>query len=160
MSSMLTTTVLVLAGALCTGAAMAQDADVSVSKGERIAIIGGCHDCHTLGYAESNGKVDPDAALKGNPVGYNGPWGTSYAVNLRRVAADKSEDDWVTYLQTFEALPPMPWFNVRALDESEMRSLYQYILSLGAPGDAAPDALPPGETPKTPYIVFAPPTMP
>eukprot|EP01036_Dinobryon_divergens_P015249 gene15248-20647_t len=52
--------------------------DVSVANGARIAVIGGCHDCHTVGYGESGGKIDPAAALKGNPVGYGGPWGVNY----------------------------------------------------------------------------------
>jgi hypothetical protein len=54
----------------------------------------------------------------------------------------------------------MPYYNVHALDEIQMRSLYQYIASLGAPGDPAPDYVPPGQKPKFPYAVFAPPTMP
>ena len=66
----------------------------------------------------------------------------------------------VAYLKTFQSLPPMPWYNVHALEENDMRSLYRYIVSLGEPGDPAPEALPPGTTPKTPYIVFAPPVMP
>ena len=32
---------------LVAGAAMAQEGDVSVERGAHIAIIGGCHDCHT-----------------------------------------------------------------------------------------------------------------
>ena len=64
------------------------------------------------------------------------------------------------YLKTFEARPPMPYFNVHAMDESDFRSLYQYIVSLGEPGDAAPEYVPPGQEPKTPYIVIAPPIMP
>ncbi|HEY4200105.1 MAG TPA: hypothetical protein VGM83_06055 [Devosiaceae bacterium] len=156
---MLKLTVMMTMGLLST-AALAQDAGVSVSVGQRISIIGGCHDCHTVGYSESNGKIDPAAALKGNPVGFAGPWGVNYAANLRLVAAKMSEDQWVKHLQTFEVGPPMPWFNVRALTENEMRSLYQYVVSLGAPGDPAPADLKPGEKPKTPYMVFAPPTMP
>jgi cytochrome c553 len=151
---------LALAMGMMASGALAQDADVSIAKGERVSIIGGCHDCHTVGYGESNGEIDPATALMGNPVGYNGPWGTSYAVNLRLVVAGMSEDEWVQYLKTFKATPPMPWFNVHHLDEGEMRSLYQYIASLGEPGKPAPEALPPGEKPKTPYLVFAPPTMP
>jgi mono/diheme cytochrome c family protein len=156
---MLRTIVVAVIG-LTASIAYAQDAEVSVAKGARIAIIGGCHDCHSVGFAESAGKVDPETALKGNPVGYQGPWGTTYAVNLRILAANNSEDEFLAYLRKFEARPPMPWFNVRALDDSEIRSLHQYILSLGEPGDPAPDYVPPGGTPKTPYIVFAPPTMP
>jgi len=76
------------------------------------------------------------------------------------VAADKSEDEWVDFLKTFETAPPMPWFNVRHFTDTEMRSLHMYIVSLGDPGDPAPTKLPPGENPKTPYNVFAPPVMP
>jgi hypothetical protein len=142
------------------GAYAATD-DVSVERGAHVAIIGGCNDCHTVGYNESNGKVDPAAALKGSPVGYQGPWGTSYPKNLRLTATQHGgEDGFVDYLKTFQTLPPMPWYNVHALEENDMRSLYRYIVSLGEPGDPAPDALPPGATPKTPYIVFAPPVMP
>ena len=54
----------------------------------------------------------------------------------------------------------MPFFNVHAMDESDIRALYQYIVSLGEPGEAAPAAQPPGQEPKTPYIVIAPPLMP
>ena len=76
-------------------------------------------------------------ALKGTPLGWQGPWGTTYAANLRLIAKDKgSEDGFVQYAKTFQARPPMPFFNVHAMDESDIRSLYQYIVSLGEPGDA------------------------
>lgn len=141
-------------------AALAQDGEVSPERGELIAIIGGCHDCHTAGYSASNGKIDPVAALRGDTVGFQGPWGTTYPANLRIKAAEHTEDEWVEYLKTLETRPPMPWFNVHHLAESDMRSLHQYIVSLGEPGDPAPEFVPPGGTPKTPYIVFAPPIMP
>ena len=133
--------------------------DVSAEKGARVAIIGGCHDCHSPGYGESNGVIDPATALVGSPVGYQGPWGTTYAANLRLVAAEHSEDQFVEYLSTFETRPPMPWFNVHHFDESEMRSLHQYIVSLGEPGEPTPAYVPPGEKVTTPYMVFVP-TMP
>ena len=146
------------AAALLSTAAFAQD--VSVANGARIAIIGGCHDCHTAGYGESGGKIDPAAALTGNPVGYGGPWGVNYAKNLRLVASTMSEDDWVTFAHTFQAGPPMPWFNVHALTEVETRSLYQYIKSLGDVGEAAPDNVPPGGKVITPYVDLGTPIMP
>ena len=145
---------------LTANVAWAQDAGVSIANGARIAIIGGCQDCHTAGYAESGGVVDPATALKGNPVGYQGPWGTTYAPNLRILAAGNTEDAFVKYLKTFQARPPMPWFNVHAMEETELRSLHQYIVSLGEPGDPAPDYAPPGVAPETPFVVMAPPTMP
>jgi mono/diheme cytochrome c family protein len=137
----------------------AQAADVSVERGRQVSIVGGCNDCHTAGYNESGGKIDPDKALKGIAVGWQGPWGTTYAKNLR-LTAERDEDAFVQYMEEFEALPPMPWYNVHAMDESDLRALYHYIKSLGDPGEQVPDAVPPGQEPTTPYVVAAPPTMP
>ena len=139
----------------------AEAAEVSAKRGEQVSITSGCHDCHTAGYLESGGKIDPAAALKGTGLGWQGPWGTTYPSNLRLVARDKgSEEAFLDYARTFHAKPPMPFFNVHAMDEGDIRSLYQYIVSLGEPGEASPQALAPGEEPKTPYIVVAPPIMP
>ena len=135
--------------------------EVSVKRGAQVAVTAGCHDCHTAGYAESGGKIDPAAALKGVGLGWQGPWGTTYAANLRLIAKENgSEDAFLTYAKNFQARPPMPFFNVHAMDESDIRSLYQDIVSLGEAGDHAPEYVPPGEEPKTPYIVIAPPIMP
>jgi hypothetical protein len=128
----------------------------SPDYGKTLSIIGGCHDCHTADYGEKNGDINPATALEGNPVGYRGPWGTTYAVNLRLLASQMKEDDWVKFLQTFTAQPPMPYYNVQKMDDVQMRSLYQYIASLGDPGDSAPDDVPPGKEPKTAYLNFAP----
>ena len=133
--------VLVAATTLST-AAFAADAP-SVEFGKHISIVGGCHDCHTVGYAESGGKIDPDKALQGNPVGYVGPWGTNFARNLRITVSKMSEDDWVGFAKSFEVGPTMPWFNVHELNELESRSLYQYLKSLGPAGPQAPDDIPP-----------------
>ena len=133
---------LVAASLLASSAAFAADAP-SVEFGKHISIVGGCHDCHTVGYAESGGKIDPDKALQGNPVGYVGPWGTNFARNLRITVSKMSEDDWVGFAKSFEVGPPMPWFNVHELNELESRSLYQYIKSLGPAGPQAPDDIPP-----------------
>lgn len=147
--------------AVAASASAAVAGEVSVKRGEQVSITAGCHDCHTAGYGESGGKIDPAAALKGTPLGWQGPWGTTYAANLRLTARDKgSEDAFLQYARTFQAKPPMPFYNVHAMDESDIRSLYQYIVSLGEPGDGVPDYVPPGQEPKTPYIVIAPPIMP
>ena len=147
--------------ALSPAAVSAVDAGkISVARGAQVAVTGGCHDCHTPGYSETNGMIDPNVALTGNSVGFQGPWGTSYAKNLRLIVQPMSETEFVQYAKSFTALPPMPWFNVHALDENDLRSLYQYIESLGAPGMPAPEAVPPGQKPKTPYNVYAPPIVP
>ena len=133
---------LLVAATTLSTAAFAADAP-SVEFGKHISIVGGCHDCHTAGYAESGGKIDPDKALQGNPVGYEGPWGTNFAKNLRITVSTMTEDDWVSFAKSFEAGPPMPWFNVHELNELESRSLYEYIKSLGPAGPQAPNDIPP-----------------
>jgi hypothetical protein len=50
----------------------------------------------------------------------------------------------------------MPWFNMLAMDDSDLRSLFRYIKSLGEPGEQAPEAVGPVEEPKTPYLLFQP----
>tara|TARA_R100001377_G_C3191751_1_gene110895 strand:+ start:496 stop:702 length:207 start_codon:yes stop_codon:yes gene_type:complete len=55
-----------------------------------------------------------------------------------------------------ELLPPMPWFNLRAMSEDDLRAIYRYISSLGELGEAMPAYMPPGTVPDSPYIVFVP----
>lgn len=131
--------------------------DVSVEEGLRVSIIGGCHDCHTDGYAASGGQIDPNNALRGSAVGSQGPWGTTYPANLRLTLAKMSEDEFVNYGHTFKTRPPMPWFNVHVMKEDELRSFYRYVKSLGEPGLPAPQYMEPGVQPTTPFVVFAPP---
>jgi hypothetical protein len=47
--------------------------DISVERGLKVSIVAACHDCHTEGYRESEGKIDPEKALKGNAMGWRGP---------------------------------------------------------------------------------------
>ena len=145
---------------LAPGQALAAAGDVSVERGRQVSITSGCHDCHTQNYVETEGTIDPAAALAGTAIGWRGPWGTTYPKNLLLTAAGKTEDQFVEFAKTFKALPPMPYFNVHAMDESDIRSLYQYIKSLGEPGSQVPDIVAPGEEPKTPYYPLVPPTMP
>ena len=133
---------------------------VSVERGLQVSIVGACHDCHTEGYDVSDGKIDPAKALIGTSLGWRGPWGTTYPRNLRLLAASTDEDGFVQRMKTLKTMPPMPWFNVQAMDESDLRSLFLYIKSLGEPGEQVPAVVPPNEEPKTPYIVIAPPIMP
>lgn len=63
--------------------AFAQSDKSSVDRGRYLITIAGCNDCHTAGYPESGGKVPEFQWLKGSPIGYQGPWGTTYPANLR-----------------------------------------------------------------------------
>jgi mono/diheme cytochrome c family protein len=126
-----------------------------VARGRYIVDITGCNDCHTAGYAEAGGKAADTAKLKGDVQGHHGPWGTTYGTNLRLTVGTLSEVAWVARAKTLMARPPMPWFNVRAMTEADLRAVHRYIKSL--PGDAgspAPAFVPPGQVPKPPYVQY------
>jgi mono/diheme cytochrome c family protein len=126
-----------------------------VARGRYVVDIAGCTDCHTAGYAESGGKAEDIARLKGDTLGHRGPWGTTYATNLRLSIGQLSEDAWVRRAKTLMTRPPMPWFNIRAMNEADLRAMYKYIKSL--PGDAggpAPAFLPPGQQPKPSFVQY------
>jgi hypothetical protein len=68
---------------------------------------------------------------------------------------------FVATMKRLKTRPPMPWYNVRAMDESDLQSLYRYIKSLGEVGKQTHFVLTnPSEEPTTPYIQLAPPQMP
>jgi mono/diheme cytochrome c family protein len=123
-----------------------------VERGRYIVEIGGCNDCHTAGYAEADGKMPESDRLKGDVLGYRGPWGTTYPTNLRVSIGKMTEDQWVKYGKNLMTRPPMPWFNIRALTDADLRALYQYVKSLGVSGTAAPAFVPPDKQPKPPYV--------
>lgn len=131
-----------------------------IAAGKYIVEIGGCNDCHTPGFAEGGGKTPEDEWLVGVPVGYRGPWGTSYPSNLRLSVQNTPEDAWVATMSEREALPPMPWPSLHAMNERDLRATYAYIKSLPVKGAPAPAPLPPTEEPTTPYFWFVPITGP
>ncbi len=128
----------------------------AVERGRYLAIAGGCNDCHTNGYLLTEGNVPETEWLLGSPVGWRGPWGTTYPPNLRLTVQDLTEDEWVTLLRTRKALPPMPWVNANQLAEADAGALYAYIRSLGPAGERMPTALPPEQEPTTPYLSLFP----
>jgi mono/diheme cytochrome c family protein len=126
-------------------------------QGKYIVMLGGCNDCHTVGFAESNGQNPAESEwLTGSPVGFRGPWGTSYPANLRLTVNSMTEDAWVQMCKTRQGLPPMPWPSLNHMDESDLRAVYNYIKSLGPKGEKAPVAVAPGQEPQTPYFIFEP----
>ena len=125
-----------------------------VAQGRYIARIAGCNDCHTPGYFTNDGKVDESLWLTGDSFGWRGPWGTTYGPNLRLFVANMSEDAWVEVARTLRRRPPMPWFNLNDMKESDLRALYQFMRSLGAPGQPAPSFVPPEREPEPPYALF------
>lgn len=128
----------------------------SVEAGRYLSVVAGCNDCHTAGYLQKKGDVPEENRLTGNPVGWRGPWGTTYASNLRRYVDTISADAFVKVMHTRTAMPPMPWMNVNEISEQDARAIYAYLKHLGPKGKATPENVPPGQEPKTPYIVMTP----
>ena len=126
-------------------------------RGRYLVQIGGCNDCHTPGYPEKDGKVDEKVWLTGSILGWRGPWGTTYAANLRLVVQGMTEADWMKHARS-ALRPPMPWFNLRDMSDGDLRAIYRYIRYMGPAGQPAPDYLPPDKEPKPPFVQFpAPP---
>jgi mono/diheme cytochrome c family protein len=139
-------------------AAAASKDSAAVERGRYLSRIAGCNDCHTPGYVVSGGKVPENLWLTGDALGWRGPWGTTYASNLRDQVPKMSEAQWVQYARTTELRPPMPWFNLRAMSDADLKALYRFIVHLGPGGQPAPAYVPPDQEPKPPYVTFpAPP---
>jgi cytochrome c553 len=127
--------------------------------GAYLAIVAGCHDCHTQNWTDSRGKVPPADQFTGTSLGYRGPWGTSYAANLRMQVARQAEDRFVKILVTNdggEGRLPMTYHNTALMSEADLKSIYRYIKSLGPKGERVPRASKPDSIPKTPYIQLTP----
>jgi len=141
------------------GEAYAADRQVtSVGRGRYLVAIAGCNDCHTPGFAMSGGKTTDRERLTGDILGWQGPWGTTYASNLRLFFQSMDEASWLKVARTREFRPPMPTPSIRAMSDEDLRAIYRYVRSLGPSGSAAPAFLPPGQAASGPVVVFpAPP---
>ncbi len=126
-----------------------------LERGRYMVQTGHCNNCHTAGYANSEGRVAEDRWLLGSgPQGWRGPWGTTYGTNLRTNVAALTEDQWVIYMKALRARPPMPFWSTAATTPEDLRAMYQFIKQLGPVGEPAPDFLPPGQEPKPPFIQY------
>lgn len=131
------------------------EATATAAQGRYIVAVGGCNNCHTPGFTEANGKTPESDWLAGTNVGYYGPWGTTYPPNLRLfVAGVSSEDAWVKFAHDLKTLPPMPWWVLHEMRDSDLRDMYRLIKDLGPKGQDAPPDRPPGQKPKVPYVEF------
>jgi mono/diheme cytochrome c family protein len=128
-----------------------------LERGRYLVKIAGCNDCHTPGYMATGGKVDEKRWLTGDTLGWRGPWGTTYAPNLRLYVASIGEGAWVERTMKGQARPPMPWFNLHAMTEDDIRAIYRYARALGPAGQPAPAHLPPGQEPPQPYFTLVAP---
>lgn len=138
--------------AVATTTLAAMDNAELLARGEYLVRIGGCNDCHTAGYAQQQGNIDKAQWLTGSPLGYRGPWGTTYAANLRLKLDGMDEAQWLAYSANLHTRPLMPDFALRAMREDDRRALYRFVRSLGPAGVPAPAYVPPGQQPAAPYL--------
>jgi mono/diheme cytochrome c family protein len=145
---------LVLATSLPALAQQSKKGDTAVERGRYLIRITGCNDCHTAGYAPTGGKVPEAQWLTGDALGWRGPWGTTYPINLRLYMQELTEEQWVKKAKTLTARPPMPWFNLHDMSTKDLRAMYRYVHYLGPAGKPAPEYVPPDQTPAQPYVQF------
>ncbi|MES2756119.1 MAG: cytochrome C [Pseudomonadota bacterium] len=134
--------------------AMAAGKGDQISRGRYLVQTSGCNDCHTPGYIAMDGKVDEKLWLTGDALGWAGPWGTTYATNLRLLLDGLTENEWLSRARTIKPRPPMPWFNLRAMTDSDLKAIYAYTRSLGPGGAPAPAFVPPGKKATGPAVQF------
>jgi mono/diheme cytochrome c family protein len=119
--------------------------------GRYLILVAGCNDCHTPGW-KSGADVPEKEWLVGVPEGWRGPWGTTYASNLRLALQPYAEESFVKAMKARNAKPPMPWRSLHAMTDDDLASIYAFIKSLGPAGEMMPAALAPGKEPQTAYL--------
>ena len=132
----------------------AKPQNAQVERGRYLVKVTGCNDCHTSGYAMSGGKVPESQWLMGDKLGWQGPWGTTYAINLRLYMTSMSESGWVQTARSMKARPPMPWFALHDMTDQDLKAIYHYVQWLGPAGELAPTYVPPGREAKGPVVRF------
>lgn len=137
-----------------------------IERGEYLTTIAGCNDCHTPGTLY--GAPDFERRLAGSDVGWQGPWGVSYARNLtphlETGIGRWSEDQIYTALRTgvhpldgHVLLPPMPWPNTAVMTEEDLRAIVAFLKSLPAVDHRVPANRAPGDTVSGALVAFPPP---
>ena len=129
-----------------------------VARGRYLVMLGGCNDCHTPGFAAMAGNVPEAQWLTGDTLGWQGAWGTTYPPNLRLRIGSMDVATWKAFARNLKTRPPMPYWAVNAMTDSDLEAMWTYVRSLGPAGEPAPAALAPGVAPKGPVVTFpAPP---
>lgn len=137
----------------------------TLARGKYLARIMGCQDCHTPGFFY--GSPDMTRELSGSEVGWQGPWGVSYARNLtpdpETGLGNWSREQIVTAIRNGQRpdgtpiLPPMPWPNFSVLTDEDAYALAAYLQSLPPVVHHVPDRVAPGQKPAGSVLVIPPP---
>lgn len=124
----------------------------SIHHGKFLVGYGGCNDCHTPGWAEHGGQAPKDLLLTGGAMNFQGPWGTTYAANLRLYVQQLDVKQWIANLRALKTRPAMPFWIFRYLSDQDLSDIYTYIHSLGSAGKPAHAWVPPGQPAPAPYF--------
>lgn len=124
----------------------------SIKHGKFLVGYGGCNDCHTPGWVENGGHAPKDMLLTGSGTNFQGPWGTTYPINLRLYFQGLTLKEWIHNARTVKARPAMPFWNFRYLTDKDLADIYAYVRSLGPAGKPAHDWVPPGHEAPAPYL--------
>lgn len=153
----------VVVGVLLVAPAFAGNAPASsksIKHGEFLVNYGACNDCHTPGWAQNGGQAPKDALLTGGGTNFQGPWGTTYPINLRLYFQGISLKQWIHNARTMKARPTMPFWTFRDLSDKDLADMYAYIRSLGPAGKPAHDWVAPGQDAPAPYLKLVLPSPP
>lgn len=130
-----------------------------IARGRYLVATSGCNDCHTVGYPQADGNIPVERWLTGSPVGFQGPWGTTYPANLRISLGTLNEEQWLQKARA-PMRPPMPWVSLRDMSDNDLLAIYQFVRSLKPAGEAAPPYVGPDQAVNTPYYDFMPKNLP
>ena len=151
------------AGAGADSSAQAAAAMTPVQRGQYLVAGIGCGDCHTPGTLY--GAPDMSRQLSGSELGWQGPWGVSYARNLTPDStglASWTDEEIIRAIQNgvkkdgSPIMPPMPWPDFAHLSNSDVKAIVAYLRSIPPVHHVPPDRLPMGAKPKTPVLTFPP----
>jgi mono/diheme cytochrome c family protein len=145
----------VIVAATSLSATAKEPADESqIARGRYLVRTTGCNDCHTPGYIAAAGKLAESQWLTGDAsLGFQGPWGTTYAANLRQLMHRMSVEAWTQHARR-PARPPMPWFALRDMNDEDLAAIYTFIRSLGPSTTKVPAFAPPGTRVSTAVVKY------
>jgi mono/diheme cytochrome c family protein len=144
------------AGAASSRSATTENDTAMIARGRYLAQVAGCNDCHTAGYLMGNGQIPESQWLTGDSFGWRGPWGTTYAPNLRLFLKDMSEDQWVQVARTLKRRPPMPWYTLNKMQDATCVPFIVSSAHWASQANRLPPMSLPDQEPSTPCSLHPP----
>jgi mono/diheme cytochrome c family protein len=102
-------------------------------------------------------KLGPGPWFVGAFTAWSGPWGISYSANLTPDSniglGIWTEETFIRTMRTGkhfgvarEILTPMPWQNLAAMTDEDLKAIYAYLRTIPPVNNAVPAPVPPGGT--------------